>query len=45
MAIMTAFGMQEPSEQERWVVEAARAVHETMVVLDRTSDYGQGLVV
>src|SRR3990172_145258 len=45
MAIMTAFGRQEPSEQERWVVEAARAVHETMVVLDRTSDYGQGLVV
>jgi beta-lactamase class A len=45
MAIMTAFGMREPSEQERWVVEAARAVHETMVVLDRTSDYGQGLVV
>jgi beta-lactamase class A len=45
MAIMTAFGMQEPSEQERWVVEAARAVHETMVVLDRTSDYGQALVV
>ncbi len=45
MAIMTAFGMQEAGDQERWVVEAARAVHETMVILDRTSDYGQGLVV
>jgi beta-lactamase class A len=44
MSIMTAFGLQEPAEQENWVIDAARAVHDTMALLDRTSDYGQGLV-
>lgn len=45
MAIMTSFGMLSPSEQEQWVIDAACAVHETMTILDRTSDYGQGLVI
>jgi beta-lactamase class A len=43
VAVMTKFGLVDPVEQERFVVDVARLVHETMVALDTTSDYGQGV--
>jgi len=44
MAVMTKFAMCEPPEQERFVIDVARTVHETMAMLDSTSEYGQGIV-
>ena len=43
LAVMTKFALCEPPEQERFVIDTARAIHETMSVLDSTSDYGQGI--
>jgi hypothetical protein len=43
MAVMTKFGLQEPADQERFVTDAARYIHETMVALDTSSDFGQGI--
>ena len=43
MAVMTKFAMCEPTDQERSVIEMARAIHATMTVLDGTSEYGQGI--
>ena len=43
MAVMTKFSLCEPTEQERFVIDTARAIHATMSVLDGTSDYGQGI--
>jgi len=43
LAVMTKFALCEPPEQERFVIDVARTVHQTMAVLDTTSDYGQGL--
>lgn len=43
IAVMTKFGLQEPADQERFIVETARLVHETMVALDTTNDAGLGL--
>jgi beta-lactamase class A len=43
LSVMTKFALCEPPEQERFVIDAARTIHETMAVLDTTSDYGQGL--
>jgi beta-lactamase class A len=43
MAIMTKFALCESPDQEWFVIDAARTIHETMAVLDTTSDYGQGL--
>lgn len=45
LAVTTKFALCEPPEQERFVIDAARTIHETMVVLDTTSDYGQGIQV
>lgn len=44
MAVMTKFALCEPPEQERFVIDVARRVHETMAMLDSTSDFGQGIV-
>lgn len=43
MAVMTKFGMQEPADQERFIVDTARVIHEIMVTLDGSSDFGQGI--
>jgi beta-lactamase class A len=43
LAAMTKFALCEPPEQERFVIDVARTVHETMVMLDSTSDFGQGI--
>ena len=43
MSVMTKFALCEPPEQERFIIDAARTIHQTMVVLDSTSDYGQGI--
>jgi beta-lactamase class A len=44
MAVMTKFGLQEPEDQERFVTDAARSIQDTMVALDTSSDFGQGIV-
>jgi beta-lactamase class A len=43
VAIMTKFALCGPIEQERFIIDVARTIHETMAVLDGTSDYGQGI--
>jgi hypothetical protein len=43
VAIMTKFALCGPIEQERFVIDVGRTIHETMAVLDGTSDYGQGI--
>lgn len=43
MAVMTTHAVCEPPDQDRFVIDLARLIHETMVVLDTTSDYGQGI--
>jgi len=43
LAVMTKFALCEPPEQERFVIDTARTIHETMAVLDSTSEYGQGI--
>ena len=43
MTVMTKFALCEPPDQEWFVIDAARTIHETMTVLDSTSDYGQGI--
>ncbi len=43
LAVMTKFALCEPPEQERFVIDVARTIHQTMAVLDTSSDYGQGL--
>jgi len=43
IAVMTKFGLTDPLDQERFIIDVARLVHETMVALDTTSDYGQGI--
>jgi beta-lactamase class A len=44
LAVMTKFALCEPPEQERFVIDVARTVHETMTMLDSTSEFGQGIV-
>jgi hypothetical protein len=41
---MTKSALVEPPEQERFVIDVARKIHETMAMLDSTSEYGQGIV-
>jgi hypothetical protein len=43
MAVMTKFAMCEALEQERFVVDTACLIHQTMLTLDATSDYGRGI--
>jgi len=43
MAIMTKSALYEPPRQERFVIDAAWTIHQTMAVLDGTNDYGQGI--
>ena len=44
MAVMTKSALCDPPEQERFVIDVARKVHETMSMLDSTSEFGQGIV-
>jgi hypothetical protein len=44
LAVMTKSALCEPPEQERFVIDVARTVHETMAMLDNTSEFGQGIV-
>lgn len=43
VCVMTNYGMTHPSEQEGFIADIARAVHEHMQVLDVTSSQGQGV--
>lgn len=43
IAVMTKFGLIDALDQEFFIINVARLVHETMVALDTTSDCGQGL--
>jgi hypothetical protein len=45
MSVMTNFALCEPPEQGRFIVDTARTIHQTLVVLDSTSDYGQGIQI
>ena len=44
MSILTSYSILDPVEQERYVIDLARAVHKAMATLDGVSAYGQGLV-
>lgn len=43
IAVMTKFALGDKEDQERFIVDVVRLVHETMVALDTSSDYGQGV--
>lgn len=43
ISVMTKFGLLDPQDQERFIADVARVVHQTMVALDGSSDYGQGI--
>jgi beta-lactamase class A len=43
IAVMTKFGLDAPADQENFVVDVVREVHETMYALEASSDYGQGI--
>lgn len=43
LAIMTKFALCERIEHEQFIIDVAQTIHQTMVALDTTSDYGQGL--
>lgn len=43
IAVMTKFGIGDLLEQERFIIDAARDVHETMLALDGTNEHGLGL--
>jgi hypothetical protein len=43
MSVMTKYALCEPPEHERFVIDCARLIHDTMAVLDGTNDYGQGV--
>jgi beta-lactamase class A len=43
MAVMTKFALCEPPDQEQFVIDVARTIHQTMATLDTTSEYGQGI--
>jgi beta-lactamase class A len=43
MAVMVKFAMCEPQEQEQFVIDTARLIHQTMLTLDSTTDYGRGI--
>ena len=44
IAVMTKFALCGPPEQDRFVIDTARTVHETMVMLDSSSKFGQGII-
>lgn len=43
VAIMSKFALCERMEHERFIIDVAQTIHQTMVALDSTSDYGQGI--
>ena len=43
IAITTSYGLGTHEEQERFIVDLAEHVHQTMKILDTTSGYGQGI--
>lgn len=42
IAVMTKFALEDVTRQEAFIVEVAREVHQTMVALDSTNDFGLG---
>jgi beta-lactamase class A len=44
VAVMTKYARIEPFEHENRLVEFLQVIHETMVVLDSSNQYGQGIV-
>ena len=43
VAVMTKFALEDVLRQEAFIVKVARAVHQTMVALDSTNDFGLGV--
>ena len=43
IAVMTKFALGTVQQQDRFIVDVAGAVHNTMVALDSTNDYGLGV--
>ena len=43
IAVMTKFGLINVLDHELFIINVARLVHETMVALDTTNEYGQGI--
>jgi len=43
IAVMTKFSLIDALDQEFFIINVARLVHETMVALDTTNEYGQGI--
>lgn len=43
LAVMTKFAVCEPPDQEGFIIDVTRLIHEHMLVLDSTSEYGQGI--
>ncbi len=44
IAVMTNFALSDAPDHEYFVINVARAVHQTMLALDTTSDFGQGIL-
>ena len=43
IAVMTKFALGTVQQQERFIVDLAKTVHQTMVALDATNDFGLGV--
>ena len=43
VAVMTKFGLQDPLQQEAFVIDTAKTVHQTMSALDSTNEFGLGV--
>ena len=44
IAVMTKFALEDVTRQEAFIVDVARDVHQTMVALDSTNDFGLGVL-
>jgi len=43
VAVMTKFALQDPLQHEGFIIDTAKAVHQTMVALDTTNEFGLGV--
>ena len=43
VAVMTKFALQDPLQHEGFIIDIAKAVHQTMVALDTTNAFGLGV--
>lgn len=43
IAVMTKFSLVDALDHELFIIDMARLIHETMVALDTTNEYGQGI--